>query len=255
MGSELKLHGLRKDGKKIPIDVMLGPFVDDHLPKTLVVARDITEIKKTNEAIQKSLQEKETLLKEVHHRVKNNLAIISSLLQLQTESTDSQQIKKALSEGINRIKSIALVHEQLYQRELFSSIQFDKYISELIHSLKKNFNHKNRKIDIRLNCHAFHLSMEKAVPCALIINEIVTNSFKHGHHDGVCKIDIHAKRSHSYVHLYIKDHGKGYSQDILKNQQYSLGLTLINVLSVQLKGKQRISNSPGATFEITFPRS
>lgn len=255
MGTELDLYGLRKDGTKIPLDIMLGPLEEETGNKVLVVARDISRIKKSNESIKSSLKEKETLLKEVHHRVKNNLAVVSSLLQLQATQTHSQKVSEALEEGINRIQSIAAVHEQLYQEELFSSIELKIYINELCSILTQNYSDGKRKVGIDIDCEDVKLSMEKAVPVALILNEIITNSFKYATLGGKCRIWITVKEVSDSIVLRIADNGPGLPEQHLdQNSQDStgLGLTLINVLSGQLQANLKIENTPGATYTLQF---
>ena len=259
MGTELDIYGLRKDGIKIPLDIMLGPLEEETEKKVLVVARDISRIKESNDMIKSSLKEKETLLKEVHHRVKNNLAVVSSLLQLQATQTHSQQVSEALEEGINRIQSIAAVHEQLYQEELFSSIELKIYINELCSILTQNYSDEKRKVGIDIDCDDVKLSMEKAVPAALILNEIITNSFKYATAGGNCQIWISVKEVSGSIVLRIVDTGPGLPGQYLDHNfqdstglGLSLGMTLINVLSGQLQASLKIENTPGATYTLQF---
>jgi PAS domain S-box-containing protein len=255
MGSELNIYGLKKDGTKIPLDIMLGPIQEDRKGKVLVFARDITKSKKASDAIKSSLNEKEILLKEIHHRVKNNLAIVSSLLQLQASQSKSQDLTNALEEGINRIQSIASVHEQLYQEELFSSIQLDSYVQKLCKTLVSNYNDSEREVDININCENIKLSMEKAVPVGLVLNEIITNSFKYALQDGKCNVWITIRKIDDIITFMIKDNGPGLPDQYLKNNfndSKGLGMTIINVLSSQLEADLTIENTPGATYIFEF---
>jgi PAS domain S-box-containing protein len=150
---------------------------------------DITERKKAEEQIKASLREKEVLLKEIHHRVKNNMQIVSSLLNLQSESVDDENTRQILKKSQNRVKSMALVHEKLYQTEDLSSIDFGEYTRSLTTRLLHSFGEETRGVQLVIDMDEVCLDVNKAIPCGLIINEIVTNSFKHAFTDSTTDVD------------------------------------------------------------------
>jgi PAS domain S-box-containing protein len=160
--------------------------VTDHI---IGVAKNITERKEAEEQIKASLREKEVLLKEIHHRVKNNMQIVSSLLNLQSESVDDENTRQILKKSQNRVKSMALVHEKLYQTEDLSSIDFGEYTRSLTTRLLHSFGEETRGVQLVIDMDEVCLDVNKAIPCGLIINEIVTNSFKHAFTDSTTDVD------------------------------------------------------------------
>jgi len=219
------------------------------------VLYDITDIKKQKEIIEKSLREKETLLKEIHHRVKNNLAIISGLIELQIHTIKDKGTIDVLRDSQNRIQSIALVHQQLYQVESLDEINLAVYLKNLVDGLVSTFE-GDREVNIEIDAEDILLNVEHAIPCSLIINEVIVNAFKHAF-SGVNNpsINIHIKRKADDINIIVCDNGLGLKRDNHPSGTPSLGTTLIEILSQQLEGKSEYvdQQSSGTCFRLSFP--
>jgi two-component sensor histidine kinase len=221
--------------------------------KLYKAAEDEIRYRKEVEArIESSLREKEALLKEIHHRVKNNLQIISSLLSLQSSYIEDETAIDILQESRNRVKSMANVHEKLYHSKDLSKISFKGYIEDMTRELSKSYG-SNQKIQINTEIEDVSLGIETAVPFGLIINEIVSNSFKHAFPDGMSgEISIKLTREGEDLTLIIRDSGIGLSEDLDLNKTKSMGLTLVNALVMQLDGKMELQRDGGTAFKIKF---
>jgi len=214
---------------------------------------DITDKKKAEKKIQKSLREKEILLAEIHHRVKNNLAVITGLLELQSYNTESESARQALVDSQRRVNSISLVHEKLYQSESFSEIQFDNYLEELIKVIKMSIGRSERKVNIEIDADPVELTLTQAIPCGLLLNEVVTNAFKHAFADKENpNIKITFKENDGQLLFRVRDNGVGFPGDMKEHTSDSLGLKLIETLSKQLDGKLEFWNEDGGVVEVKF---
>lgn len=216
------------------------------------------DLKKTKEEVNISLKEKEILLAELHHRVKNNLAIISGLLNLQEDAINNEEAKQVISETKDRIMSMALVHKMLFKNPEFKKIDFGKYSSELISELFNSYNLSD-DVTIEEDYDAINLSISTSIPLGLILNEIVTNSIKYGFKDEPAannKFYISIKKVNNFVSLIVKDSGKGFDKDLNTDlETSSLGIVLIKSLTQQIEGKVLFSNNNGAKIEINFPNN
>lgn len=217
------------------------------------ILRDITKQKQIADQIQASLVEKEVLLKEIHHRVKNNLQIISSLLSLQSGYIEDQQTLEILKAGENRIASMALIHEQLYQSQDLAKIDFPDYIQNLVANLFSSYDVSSEKIILHSNIERILLSLDIAIPCGLIINELISNSLKHAFPNNK-KGNIYIKLSaiDDRYHLSIRDDGVGLPKNIDPNNTDSLGLQIVAALTQQLEGSLDIHSHNGTEFKIKF---
>ncbi|MBI4014757.1 MAG: PAS domain S-box protein [Candidatus Aenigmarchaeota archaeon] len=211
---------------------------------------DITDTKKSEETAKEALKEKEILLQEVHHRVKNNLQIISSMLNLQSMSANGKSAK-VLEESKNRIRSIALVHEILYQTKDFEKISSKEYLEKLITELKSSYGISD-KITTDTDIQDTRYKISTAIPCGLIVNELFSNSIKHAFPGGKGKITLTLHSNGKETEMLFTDNGKGMSGITLKKPK-TLGLKLIEALTNQLDGKVELVKSKGTTFRITFP--
>lgn len=204
--------------------------------------------------IAQSLKEKETLLAEIQHRVKNNLAIITGLLNLQTEKAPCEESKLLMIESRNRVMSIAMVHERLYKKDNLSKINFKQYLSELVQELVKSFPIQSKQIQIEEELQKIELEITKAVPIGLIVNEALTNSLKHAFNSLNEKPSIKIKMQLIYdrIQICITDNGVGFA-DINSRKDSALGLSLIESLCDQIDAQVVFKNENGACVSIVFP--
>ncbi|NGP77959.1 PAS domain S-box protein [Balneolaceae bacterium YR4-1] len=219
------------------------------------IVRDITNRKEREEKIKDSLREKEVLLGEIHHRVKNNLAVISGLLYLQAEKTELEAGRNLLQQSQGRINSMALIHELLYENQNFSGIDPGKYIEQLINHISSNLNVRDKDIAISVQTADLQLDMNNAIPCALLINELLTNAYKYaftGRDEGRISVTIY--REEGYNHIEVKDDGVGIPDSYIRGEgEEGLGMSLVRILTQQLKGTLSIENDNGTQFRISFP--
>ncbi|MEO1023862.1 MAG: histidine kinase dimerization/phosphoacceptor domain -containing protein, partial [Bacteroidota bacterium] len=238
---------ITKRGRSIPVLYSENDLLDakNAVIGKVYVAADMTARKEYEERLQQSLHEKEVLLAEIHHRVKNNLAVISGLLQLQSFSSNNKTVAKALKDSQMRIQSISLVHELLYQNESLAYIQYDRYINDLLQAIQ--LTHSTPEVDIRLSSQVdpIALGINQAVPCSLLLNELIVNAYKHafkGIDEG--KINIYATMDDDQmVTIKVCDNGVGLDMKRL-NESKSLGMTLIKTLTKQLDGTFETGRNP-----------
>jgi len=249
----------RKDGEFFPVEITSTSFLLENTKKTILVTRDITVRKKADDLIKATLKEKEILLREVHHRVKNNLQIVSSLLNLQSNTVHDSFTKDVLWQSRNRIRSIALVHEKLYQSGNFAEINFKEYTKSLINELFRVYVTDPGTIHTHLDIENINMPLSYAIPCGLIMNEILSNSLKYAFPENfqanpkpTINITLKTLENHK-IQLTVSDNGIGLPEDYKLTDSKSLGLYLIHILSTeQLDGKLDISIKKGSIFTITF---
>jgi PAS domain S-box-containing protein len=253
---EKNLYETKKRGT-ITTDVIITPLFseDSDVPVAFIgQVQDVTQVRKAQDRIKKSLDEKELLLKEIHHRVKNNMQIMVSLLRMQSQSIGSEEVRAACLDSVSRIRSMSLIHQQLYESEDFSQIQMDHYVRNLTSNLKDQFNHVGN-IEFDFCIDDIVMGINEAIPCGLIFNESITNALKHAFRDrGDGKIIISLqKRTPTEIRLSVADDGVGLNKDFNVNQLKSLGMVLIESLAQQLEGEMQILNQEGTTIQIDFP--
>ncbi|MFW6296829.1 MAG: histidine kinase dimerization/phosphoacceptor domain -containing protein, partial [Halothece sp.] len=229
-------------------------IVDNFHQGHLWMYRDITERKRYETELENSLQEKEMLLKEIHHRVKNNLLVVSHLLEFQGDYTDHSQVLSILEESQNRVQSMALIHEKLYRSTGLDKIDFGEYIKALVDKLFESYNITNNRISLETEVDSIFLNIETANPCGLIVNELISNAFKHAFPDGrQGRILLHLSQdSEGIITLVVKDNGVGFSEELDITKLDSLGMELISTLTQQIKGNLEIKQDNGTTFILTF---
>jgi PAS domain S-box-containing protein len=219
------------------------------------VARDITERKKSEQQIRTSLAEKEVLLRELHHRVKNNMQIISSLLNLQSRSIEDRKSQVIFRECQDRIRAMALIHEKLYRTGNLMQIPFREYVRTLTNDLSASYSLSRNLISIRMEeSDEFFLSVNTAIPCGLIMNELITNALKHGLEDGRGTITIGiAKSDNDTVILSVSNEGVGLPAGFSVKRDGSMGLWLVKTLSHQINGTLEVlQNDACTTFQVHF---
>jgi len=216
---------------------------------------DITDRKLAEEQVKANLKEKETLLQEIHHRVKNNMQVISSLLKLQSNSYDDERIKKPLLESQNRVKAMAAVHENLYKSKNLSSISILPFLKELTTSILASYQLSSENITLEIDSDEIFINLEQASPLGLIVNELVSNSLKHAFTDGhKGEIHINLKRvNDDHIHLCFSDDGIGLPVSLDWRNLDSLGLKLVlNLAENQLDGSIKMEVKNGTQFDIIF---
>ncbi len=239
------LKWIRSSGRPI--------FLNDRFLGVQGVMSDITDQKRAEHEIKASLREKEAMMREIHHRVKNNLQIVSSLLRLQSRSIKSKTLKDTFEIAQNRIKSMALIHEVLYLSENLDKINFSDYIKRITNHLFSMFSRNAKKIRLELDVGEFYLDIDKAIPCGLIINELVSNAFKHAFPDGKSgKIQVRLANKLDRYTIVVKDNGVGFPDDVDMGNTETLGLQLLNDLVKQIDGSYEKQNDGGTIFKIVF---
>jgi two-component sensor histidine kinase len=217
------------------------------------VAREITERRRSEARMQASLREKEVLLKEVHHRVKNNLQVITSLLNLQADRIPDEHVQDVLRENQARIKSMALVHEELYQSEDLAWVNFTDYLRRLTYGLLQSYAKSGKAIDLRFDMEDLRLGIDAAIPCGLIVNELLTNALHHafsGRPGG--RVTIRFFTEGEKYALGVIDDGIGLPESIDVRTTDTLGLHLVSTLTEQLRGSLSVTRNNGTSFMLMF---
>lgn len=213
-----------------------------------------SEIESQKDMISKSLQERETLLKEIHHRVKNNLQTVSSLLSLQSRYLHDPEALSALEDGQSRLASIALLHQRLYQNDDLSEVHFQEYVEQLAETVESTFEMPDKNIELELDVADCAFDIDVAVPLGLIINELLTNAYKYafkGREKGRIKLSIQQKSDEEFT-LNVVDNGLGLPADFSMKKSGSMGMTLVSLLSRQLHGSIEAKSEAGTQFTVSF---
>lgn len=250
---EIEFINYKKSGEEFWINTSMVPVSDNEGNYThwVAIGRDVTPRRTYEQEIESSLAEKETLLAEIHHRVKNNLAVISGMMQLQAFDSEDKELQEKLFDSVSRIKTMATVHELLYHTNSFSNIEFSKTLRYLIKNISETLGVRSG-VHIDINSEIIKLNINQAIPASLIVNEVITNAYKHAFKDnGTGNISIDLKKTDNRVQLSIADSGIGLPQDFNHEDVSSMGLKLINVLSEQI-GAEYNYNSTGNGTEFTI---
>lgn len=241
-------------------DISIEPMCDDagDIIGVMGSSTEITELKLTEEALKASLKEKEVLLSEIHHRVKNNMQVIISLLKLQADKIEDKKYANMLQESQNRILSMALVHEQLYLSKDFANIDFGEYVKSFVNGLFVSYGVDTNKVKLNIDIKDVSFDLENAIPCGLIINELASNSLKHAfprQGEGNISIVLRATNEDD-LELTVSDDGVGIPEDLDVRDTESMGLHLVRVLAEQtLEGKMELNRTEGTKFHFILKRS
>jgi PAS domain S-box-containing protein len=249
MGAGRDLRGLHKNGEEIPVEIALNPLETSEGQFVLCSVVNITE------RIQ-AQQQRETLLQEIHHRVKNNLQVVSSLINIQFSRTDDLASRNSLSECAARVQAIALIHAMLYQTHDYLHIPFSEYayrLADNVFSLAAGAP-KSDRIALELAIDDVELHVDKAVPCGLILNELITNALKHGFPNdrhGIVRVELSVVGPNRLC-LVVKDNGVGLPFGLLPLEAKSVGMQLVRALAKQLRSSLQLEQDEWTSFKLEF---
>ncbi|MBU7023543.1 MAG: PAS domain S-box protein, partial [Theionarchaea archaeon] len=254
--SDFEIVFASKTGEKIPISLSASAVRDEkgELQGIVYIGRDISERKKAEDQIKAALREKELLFKEIHHRVKNNMQIISSLLFLQSRYVSDEGTQGILADCQNRIKSMALIYERLCESRDVTALDFREYIRKLVEDLVRSYSPSDQRIKVTTDIDSTLMEVDPSIYCGLIINELVSNSLRHAFPDGRSgEIKIAFHNVGEEIELLVSDNGEGIPEDIDIRDTRTLGLRLVTMLAEdQLHGTINLRRSGGTEFRIRF---
>ena len=248
----------RKDGALIDVSIRLSPIHDEAgaLTGISAIARDITASREADRRLKASLKEKEVLLKEVHHRVKNNLQVISSLLNLEAGRLTNAEAIAAFRKSQARVRSIAAFHEGVYQAADLARVDMARYVGDLLRALRSTYGFVGDGVKVTIEAASVILGADLAIPCGLIASELITNAFKHAFPGGRGTIDVAFEQRGDELTLRVSDDGVGLPGGFDLASLPSLGLQLVQTLSEQIGGALSVDRrGPGLAFSVTFKAS
>ncbi len=256
MVRNLTIDYVDKLGSITPVEINASVLQHGRSVRIFSVCRDIAERRRAEESVRRTLREKETLLREIHHRVKNNLQVISGLLDLQSQKIEDAGLRTIFQESQRRVKSMAIVHEKMYQTKSLEAIDFHDYVSTIVGELSSFYNTTERHITTTFDVGHLMLNLDLAIPCALIINELLTNTYKHaflGRENGEVRIGFH--ETDGSCTLSVADNGIGLPGNLDWRRTTTLGYQLFSVLVKQLRGTVDVAAKDGVLVTITFKRA
>lgn len=253
MSRDRQLRGRRADGSEFPIEVALSPMLTSDGNRVIAIIKDVTDADQKEQAIKAALKEKDLLLGEIHHRVKNNLQIVHSLLDMQAGRTLDPRSAEALRDSQNRIQSMALIHQTLYQSRDFGSVDFSRFLHTLVISLQGSYSRQDLRFEVI--AEAVQLPIDRAIPCGLIINELVTNALKHAFPNGrkgLITVELRMLRGVDVL-VAVSDDGVGIDEQLDLENLQSLGMQLVHLLAEQLHAELQVQRCNPTKFSLIFP--
>jgi PAS domain S-box-containing protein len=238
MGAGRDLTGLHRDGRELPLEIALNPISIEDQSSILLSVVDISERIEQSRRLRESLVQKEILLKETHHRVKNNLSVIRSMLFLQVNASSQPELTRILEHCAYRIDAMARVHETLYRSVNLESIDFGSYLEGLAKDLQQAHSPGDASIALQCELEPLEMRLEQAIPAGMIMTELITNAFEHAFHgrsSGVVTVSAHARSKIQY--LRVRDDGAGISPALLEGSEATLGLRLVHLLARQIDAR------------------
>lgn len=260
-GIEISFRGKQyfiKAGRFQVLSLLISLF-ENTLQKTRHLEIANRDLELSRQQLEKTLREKELLMREIHHRVKNNLALVSSLLSVQATRSGSPEVKTYAQEAEGRIRTMSMIHEAIYTTESFSQVRVDSYINKLIDKIFSTFSSSEQEIKLNVSSDNFYLEIDRLIPLALILNELLSNSFKYafpGGREG--EITLQLRKKGEEIHLLVSDNGVGFPGDLESRSAKSFGLTLVELFTKQLSGEVNTESQPGKgvtwTFKLPLPQ-
>ncbi|MEQ1515420.1 MAG: histidine kinase dimerization/phosphoacceptor domain -containing protein [Usitatibacteraceae bacterium] len=256
MGAGRELFGLHRNGSEFPVEIGLNPIKTDRGDMVISAIVDITERKQREEEMRTALREKDLLLGEIHHRVKNNLQIIHSLMDLQSMGTTDPKVLELLRDGQGRVRSMSLIHQTLYQSHDFANVDLKQFLESLLPVVFDSFGASTDFIHLHVKADGIRLPISSAIPCGLIINELVSNALKHAfpsRRDGNLSIEL--TQQGEDMLLCVSNDGVPIAPELDLDDLPTLGIRLVSLLAAQLGGALTIQKASPTRFSIRFPAS
>ena len=254
MAQRGEIFGLRKNGSEFSAEASISKVEIEGKAILTVILRDISERKASEGKLREALAEKEVLLREIHHRVKNNLQVVSSLLNLQARAAGDEEVARAFEESKSRVQSMALIHEQLYESRDLARIDLSGYIRQLVSNLFRTYQVRAHRVELRTDIADIEIGIDLALPCGLILNELISNSLKYAFPSSRAgSILIRLEKMHdSSALLTVADDGVGLPAEVGFWTTKTLGLRLVRSLVRQIDGEISAGGPPGAEYRIRF---
>jgi PAS domain S-box-containing protein len=256
MGAGRDLYAVRGDGSEFPVEIGLNPIETDEGPKVLSAILDISDRKQREQSLSAALDERNVLLREIHHRVKNNLQVIESLLAISFDEVDDPHIRMVVNDSRDRVRTMAVIHQTLYESENFAKVGFGTVLGNLVPTLVNSYVTTPDSVQVSINAENIELPISNAVPCALLVNELISNALKHAYSKGEAgriEVELGMEAASQLIVLKVQDHGKGLPESFDIDKAETVGLQLVKLLTSQIGGELSVNARNPTAFRIAFP--